>query len=349
VLHDLGVRPEGARPPLGAYRIEIDGELHAFPGTPATFLRSTALGGRAKAQLVRFFATLPLVKAARLGGQSTEDWLRGLDLRPDAERILRVLLRTATYCVDFGALSADAAVSQLQLAVTPGVLYLHDGWGPMVAGLVRQVEVVQHKALRIEPVPNRFLVHTDAGQLTASSVVIAVGGPEATDRLLPEPPPWPELAASVTAACLDVGVRGIPSPGYVMGTTAHVYATTQGPPARQAPPGDAVLAVGKYTAGAADEDRQLLDRYLRLAGAVPDDIVVQRFLPRMTVTGPPPTPATGGYDGRPREDATGIEGLYIAGDWVGARGLLADASLASGQAAGLLARTHVERSATMVS
>jgi pyruvate/2-oxoglutarate dehydrogenase complex dihydrolipoamide dehydrogenase (E3) component len=37
--------------------------------------------------------------------------------------------------------------------------------------------------------------------------------------------------------------------------------------------------------------------------------------------------------GRPRPDVPGVEGLYVAGDWVGPEGMLADASMASAKLA----------------
>jgi hypothetical protein len=47
--------------------------------------------------------------------------------------------------------------------------------------------------------------------------------------------------------------------------------------------------------------------------------------------------ASHGLAGRPAVDGTGVAGLLLAGDWVGGEGMLADASLASGRRAGLLA------------
>ena len=57
----------------------------------------------------------------------------------------------------------------------------------------------------------------------------------------------------------------------------------------------------------------------------------------MTVLGGVPTPAAGGLAGRPAIDSTGVAGVYVAGDWVGPRGWLADCALSSGQAAGIAA------------
>ena len=46
--------------------------------------------------------------------------------------------------------------------------------------------------------------------------------------------------------------------------------------------------------------------------------------------------------------ATGVPGVFMAGDWVGPEGLLADTALASGQAAAQAALRLIEGSTTMV-
>ncbi|MHB1593457.1 MAG: hypothetical protein ACYCO9_14475 [Streptosporangiaceae bacterium] len=56
---------------------------------------------------------------------------------------------------------------------------------------------------------------------------------------------------------------------------------------------------------------------------------MQRFLHLMTVCHALPRPGSGLLE-RPAIDATGTDGVFLAGDWVGATGFLADASLASG-------------------
>jgi phytoene dehydrogenase-like protein len=127
----------------------------------------------------------------------------------------------------------------------------------------------------------------------------------------------------------------VPGPGYVLGIDEPLYATTQSPPARQAPDGAAVVAVLRY--GGSDRSREELGDYLRHAGVADDHIVVRRFLPRMTVSSTMPRARNGGLPGRPSVRASGVEGVFLAGDWVGPAGLLADAALASGHQAGLAA------------
>jgi hypothetical protein len=113
--------------------------------------------------------------------------------------------------------------------------------------------------------------------------------------------------------------------------------SVQSPPARQAPSGQAVVAAVRYGATEAKPDRALLQAHLARAGVREEDVVTSRFLARMVVAGAAPIAALGGLGGRPAVDATGLPCAYLAGDWVGPTGLIADAALASGQAAALRA------------
>jgi hypothetical protein len=80
----------------------------------------------------------------------------------------------------------------------------------------------------------------------------------------------------------------------------------------------------------------------------PDDVVSDRFLARMVVSGAMPRAETGGLPGRPRVTESGQPGVLIAGDWVGPDGLLADASLASGHEAARLALLAIDRGSVLV-
>jgi hypothetical protein len=93
------------------------------------------------------------------------------------------------------------------------------------------------------------------------------------------------------------------------------------------------------------ELRAQMEEHARLAGVDLAHVEEERFLRRMTVVGATPTPATGGLAGRPGVASSGLEGVYVAGDWVGPTGWLTDAALASGEAAGsAAARSASDRS-----
>ena len=334
-LASVGVVPTGAAPPLGRYLGARHGDLHRLPTGPGSLLRTSLLGVRSKAHLAGVLARLPRMSPTALEGTSTREWLDGFALRPDADAVVRALLRLGTYCADIDEFGADAALAQLQLAASDGVLYLDGGWAQLVTALSAGVDVRPSAPVRaIAPAAGRLELAVGDDRVVARQVVVAVGPPAAARALLPDPPDWGDLGGPVTAACLDLGVRRPPRPGYVLGIDEPLYANTQGPPARQAPFGQAVVAVLRYGARSAAEDRPALDAHRRLAGVSDDDVLAERFLAAMTVAGTVPRAALGGLPGRPEGGATGTPGIHLAGDWVGPDGLLADAALASGAAAG---------------
>jgi hypothetical protein len=279
----------------------------------------------------------------RFADRSVAEFIADTGASASLTLVLRALVRTATYCDEVDQASADAAIAQLQLAARHGVRYLHGGWGPLLASLRDTVEL--RPATRVEGLQSEgglVEVRTDDRRLLARSVIVATGTPDAVRALLPHDPGWGDLGAPATAACLDLALAAPPRPGYVMALDAPLFATTQSPPGRQAPDGRAVLAVLRYGARSAAEDRPQLEAMAARAGAGsgPADIVHQRFLSRMVVAGTVPAVTKGGLAGRPRVTDSGLPGVFVAGDWVGPDGLLADAALASGHAAALEALWH---------
>jgi phytoene dehydrogenase-like protein len=112
-----------------------------------------------------------------------------------------------------------------------------------------------------------------------------------------------------------------------------------------APEGGALIHAMEYLANDRKGDEAILESLLdRLQPGWRDVVVERRFLPSLTVSNALVTAAGGGLAGRPGPEVPSIAGLYVAGDWVGAEGNLADASLASAKrAAELAASRRVER------
>jgi hypothetical protein len=321
-------------PPLGRYLALAGGDLHSLPTGPASLRRTGVLGSRSKFQLVHLLGRLRRLRTDALDRTTVAEWLGENHFRPDAESVVRALLRLSTYNDDIESASAGAALGQLQIATRGGVLYLHRGWRQLTDALSRSVDLrpgvdvhgVDHRGGHLE-------ITTSAGTLSARHVVVAAGGPAAVRRLLPSDPAWGELGPPVTAACLDLGLSTVPDPGYVLSLDDPLYATVQSPPTDQARAGGAVMAVIRYGARSAAEDRPGLEALAATAGVSPGDVVVRRFLASMTVSSTRPLASRGGLAGRPDVDDTGVPGVTMAGDWVGPVGLLADASMASGYAA----------------
>ncbi len=318
VLRSLGIEPAGAPPPLARYQALRAGATHLLPTSPATLIRTDLIGARSKAQLVGVLGRLPRVKTDLLVGTSMAEWVSGLRLRPDAEAVVRALIRIGTYTDDVEGLSADAGVAQLQLAAKGGVRYLHGGWSQLVDSLRTGLDVrTASPVTAVEPVGRIVDVRTGEGTLSASSVVLATGGPAAVRRLLPVDPGWGDLGPPVTAACLDLGVSRVPTPGYILSLDDPVYVNVQSPPARQSPGGQAVVAAIRYGARDAVTDRAQLEDLVAAAGVRADEVVTRRFLADMSVSGSLPRVRNGGLAGRPDVTDTGTAGVVMAGDWVG--------------------------------
>jgi phytoene dehydrogenase-like protein len=337
VLRGLGIEPQGSSPPLGRYQALAGGRFHLLPTGPGSLRRTTLLGRKDKAAYAALLAGLPLLRPRRHAGASVSQWIAGAGFGPAGVAAVTALIRLTTYASDMDTFAADAAIAQLQRAAS-GVLYLDGGWAQLIARLAALCQVrTGIKVTSVASAAGRVEVATSDGPLTARSVIIAAGRPAAAIRLLPADPGWGDLGPEVTAACLDAGLRRVPDPGYVLGVDAPVYATVQSPPARQAPAGQAVVGAVRYGATEAKADRADLEAHLARAGVREEDVVTSRFLARMVVAGAAPIAARGGLGGRPAVDATGLPGGYLAGDWVGPTGLIADAALASARAAALRA------------
>lgn len=331
------------------------GQAHRFPGQPLDAARTTLFTAREKAQMARTLAALWRAGADETEGRSLADWLDRRSVDGVVRDFAEALVRVATYADAPETFAAGPALANARAGVSPGVRYLDGGWQSLVDQLLaiaarRGVEVVQASVREVRPSGGRVAVVTDGPTWDAAGVVIAAGGPDAAAALLPaRPASWGELAPPVTAACLELGIRGVPVHPFALGIDEPVYGSTHSPPADLAPEGHAVVHLMRYQPVGdevpAAEQRARLERLARQMGIAPDAVVEERFLARMVVTGTLPHPATGGLAGRPAVAVPEHPGVFLAGDWVGPTGLLLDAVAASGVEAGRLAAV---RSATMV-
>jgi phytoene dehydrogenase-like protein len=325
ILGDLGVPHPGHRPPLRGSRVVRDDRLVGVP----------------VGQLGRLLPRLVTAAAGKWAGRSAEEWVESLGEKHDLSDLARMLIRVTTYVTDLESMPADFAISRVRGA-RRGVSYLDDGFSVLVEGLSSVASGAgatireRQAAVGISAVPGGWEVALADGELLpAAAVVVAAGGPATARKLLPLDPGWPEFGPPVTAACLDLGLRGR-CPSAVIGVDQPLYLARHCPPGNLAPAGGSVVHAMRYGARNAELDRAELHRFVTLAGITDDQIVEERFLAVHVVTDVLPRPEDG-LAGRPAVAVPGSPGLYLAGDWVGPSGWLSDAAMASGQRAGLLA------------
>jgi len=342
VLTHLGLQLEGGYPKVRPHGV-LDGVVHPLPTGGTSLLRSPVLGWKGRASTARLLQKLPSIDPAPLADRSFGAWLDELGMPADAQRLVRMLARVSTYAAALDVASADMVVRQVQMAMANGVRYVHGGWQRIVDSLTGGTPPVPQQVLRVERDGDRVVTHlADESRIVSAAAVVATGTPSAAAALL-DRTVW-ALGPEIEATCLDLGVTGHADPAQLFGLDDALYLSDHGLVAQLAPEGHSVVHVARYLMPGEAGSRDDLERHAAIAGLTGDRIVEARYLARMTVAGALTTPEHGGLAGRPAVDASGVDGVFLAGDWVGHVGHLLDASLASAEAAA----TAAARAVTLV-
>ena len=210
--------------------------------------------------------------------------------------MVRALIRLSTYTADM-EFQRRRGRPQLQLA-PGGVLYLHEAGASSSTPWPDGRRPYRRRGARARP-GRRRRGGPDSGNLVASRVVVATGGPAAVRRLLPADPGWGDLGPPLTAACLDLGVSRVPDPGYVLSSRRPPLrhrAVTSGP---AGPRGRGRGGGHPLRRPERAEDRPQLEQLVREAGVEDDDVVTRRFLAHIPVTGALPLARPAAWPGGP--------------------------------------------------
>ncbi|MFN8051439.1 MAG: FAD-dependent oxidoreductase [Acidimicrobiales bacterium] len=343
-LRELGIRPTGGNPPIAAPRLSIDGTLRRVPP------------GRATAQIGRLIKRLDHDRQdAGWVDSSAEEWIAHRVSDPVGRSLAAALVRLTSYVGDLATFSADGAITQVRAGLR-GVTYLDGGWQQLVDALERTAIAAGARVERGARVSaadvdgGRWQVtwtHPTEGEITTEcrAVVISSGGPETAHRLTGGTVESLAAAAAgavpVHAACLDLGLRRLPRPStkFVLGIDRSTYASVHTPAANLGSRGD-VLHVMAYEPPA-DTDVAALEAIAdEIQPGWRDQVAARQVGLRRVVACDRPRPGLG-MAGRPAAVVPDGDGLFVAGDWVGAHDQLGGAALASGRAAGTAAAAFV--------
>jgi RNA polymerase sigma factor (sigma-70 family) len=346
LFRELGIDLGGHLPSSSGLFASVGGALHGLPATPSSLFRTSLFTLREKLQTARLLARLPKLDLAPWRGRPVAEWIASAPVADRVRLLLGGLVRVATYANAPDELDAAVAIHQIQLALAANVYYLDSGWRRLVEGLERRAREagvaittranVERLELRGRAVDG--VVLADGSRVEVSDVVVA-GDPQTAARLAgaDRAPELQRAIASlvpVRAACLDLALKRLPRPdrNFALGLDRPMYLSVHSATAALAPPGGALVHVARYLApgepAGRDAMRASLEAYVDEVQPGWRSVVAhQRLMPAMTVSHGLPS-----HRGpRPGPHVAEIPGLWLAGDWVGERGLLADAAVASAE------------------
>jgi phytoene dehydrogenase-like protein len=359
ILEGLGVRLSGNRPKPAANFAIAEGRIHAMPIGFVSLLTTDLLGIHGKFEAARALASIARTDPSAHDHITVETWLQTISDRR-ARQVVGMLMRIAAYTEAPQLLSAGTALYALHTVIRKGVRYLHGGWASIVEQLSTRarshgVEIVTsssaaavlHDGLRA------LGVRLDDGTVLRGTQVVLAVDPAVVRRLtadLPGSGLW-NLVPS-RAAVLDLALDAYPNPKVIaaFGADRPLYFAVHSASADLAPANGAVVHAAKYLdpdveTDPREDERELEELMDMLQPGWRAHVRARRYLPRMVVTHAIPTAAGGGFRSRPAVDALGVSGVYLAGDWVGGEGTLANAAVASAARAAERILTHEAREA----
>jgi phytoene dehydrogenase-like protein len=351
LLRDLGVAFSGRFPSPGRGLLVHGKDFYLLPSGIRSLLGSSWLTLRERWRLLRIFTTLKQLDESRFAGVTVRDWLLQNAGAGNLSLILRALFRLGTYADDPDTMSAGAALTQLKLAMAGNVWYIDGGWQTLVDGL--RDRAVQDGA-SVRTGCKVIAAHADADgvsvqlasgeEIRGRAAILAVDPSTAQDLLeLPADSTlgrWIAACVPVRAAYLELALTRLPQPEqrFGLGLDRPMYFSVHSAAAKLAPEGVAVALAMKYlgtdtaTPPAAVE-QELEDFVDRIQPGWQNYVISKRFIPVTTVAQSLPRAAEQGLSGRPSVEFDAHPNVFLAGDWVGAEGQLADASAASAEAA----------------
>lgn len=351
LLTELQIPFHGAFPNPGTALGYYKGKEYTLPLTLRNLLTTRLLSIREKWQLSRLMKSLPTLETGELQGLSTTHWIAQQFGRGPLAHFLSTLIRLTTYVADQNHLAASAAVEQLKLSLAGSVWYLDGGWQSLIEGLRHQAEKLgvqirsRSHVSSMDYGPEGTALTLSNGSVDRADAVILTTSPQATCSLLQltsDHPlvQWSTRQLPARAACLDVALSKLSRPNhrFALGLDHPLYFSVHSAAAKLAPPGVHVIQLMKYLPANAVESSGSIEQELeamldRVQPGWRGNLLKRRSLPLMTVAHSHPEPGDRGLAGRPLVNVSNLPGIYVAGDWVGRRGQLADASAASAEEA----------------
>ncbi len=335
-LDRLAISYSGGRALGGTRQAIREGKLHDLPISAASLAMTSLFRIRDK---LAFGGVFKAITDGATGEGSFSHWLDRQKLSPVLRQSLEALGRLTSYANGSDVVSAAAMLDQIRLGLG-GTLYLDGGWSTIIVGLAeaaRKDGAELNTGASVERVlvegARSVVVLADGTRAEADATLLALGPHEAAKLA----PTVSGLAAAareaipVRANTLDLALKRMPEKAhdFALGIDGPFYLSLHSNSAKLAPKGGAVVHVAKYLPAGEGPQRNAIEELEGIAVlGMPGwrELEVRRQeLRGMTVSN-----AFVRWDRkRPAVAVADAPGLFIAGDWVGDHGMIADAAAAS--------------------
>lgn len=344
ILSELAALPDGGYAVKGSMIGIQQGQLIQIPSgitTEESQEWSTLMSG------------LSQIDTEAIQAVSLEEWAQTYIVHDQVRLLFYAMCRQWAYSDNMRILSAGYVIKQGQLA-GKGVRYVEGGWQSVVDGL-RTMAVKAGSTILTGNSADRIwlrentvcgIVFTDGTEIEASSV-IAAAGPDEVCRLIEGSEhmslgKWREVSNPLYGSCLDVALRQLPHPErvFALGMDQPYYFSIHSGSVKLSDNGAKVLHVMKYNDNdrnmdPVQDEKELKELLELLQPGWEQEVVAARFLPNILIAYDSHTIFHNGSGSAPDPIVPEIKGLFVAGDWVGSEGRLADAAMASAKLAAL--------------
>ena len=335
-LDRLGIPYSGGRALAGSRKAIWKGRLHDLPINANALLRTGLFGIGDK---IRYVGVLKSISKGVQAEGSFAHWLDTQKLSPVMRASVEALGRLSGYANGPQFISAQAMLDQIRLALG-GTLYLDGGWSTLVDGLAaaaREAGAMLHAGARVEQVivegRRSRLVMADGTTHEADATILALGPNEAS-ALAPHIASLQveaREAMPVKANALDLALKRLPDGAqeFAIGIDGPFYVSLHSGSAKLAPEGGAVVHVAKYLPTGTGPEPNAIEELESVADLVMTgwrtlEVKRQELRGMVVANGLPRWDRA-----RPGVVVADAPGVFIAGDWVGDEGMIADTAAAS--------------------